>query len=247
MKKNLQSPLRAFTLIELLIVVAIIAILAAIAVPNFLEAQTRAKIARVRADIRTIATGLESYFVDHNKYPPTPFTVNTAVTAGATSGAGVLRVTPSRITTPISYLSTADFLDPFILTGLDDFQAFDPNGTPAMPLIFEYAQDPTFVDPAPLSPTAGRRYYYQANFDGRRGATTQEILAEAAIVEGAWVLASFGPNKVRDFQDTGIVAPSGFPVPVLMPYDSSNGTISDGDIIRSQKESEGTLQGGNSN
>lgn len=65
MKKH--SP--AFTLIELLIVVAIIAILAAIAVPNFLEAQVRAKVSRAGSDMRTIATGLETYFTDNNKYP----------------------------------------------------------------------------------------------------------------------------------------------------------------------------------
>ena len=45
----------AFTLIELLIVVAIIAILAAIAVPNFLEAQVRARVARVKSDFRSLA------------------------------------------------------------------------------------------------------------------------------------------------------------------------------------------------
>jgi prepilin-type N-terminal cleavage/methylation domain-containing protein len=58
-----------FTLIELLVVVAIIAILAAIALPNFLEAQTRAKVSRARADLRTVVTALETYRVDWNGYP----------------------------------------------------------------------------------------------------------------------------------------------------------------------------------
>ena len=68
MKSNIQNSTRAFTLIELLIVVAIIAILAAIAVPNFLEAQVRAKVGRSVSDMRTMVTGLESYAVDHNGY-----------------------------------------------------------------------------------------------------------------------------------------------------------------------------------
>jgi len=61
---------RAFTLVELLIVVAIIAILAMIAVPNFLEAQARSKTARARADQRTLVTALEAYRTDWNAYPP---------------------------------------------------------------------------------------------------------------------------------------------------------------------------------
>ena len=85
-----------FTLIELLIVVAIIAILAAIAVPNFLEAQVRSKVSRMRADMRTIATALEAYHVDANRYPP-----DGSITAPYW---GIESYVP--LTTPVAYVSS---------------------------------------------------------------------------------------------------------------------------------------------
>jgi len=60
---------RAFTLIELLIVIAIILILVAIALPNFLAAQTRAKVARVESDLRNLATAIEFFRTEHMHYP----------------------------------------------------------------------------------------------------------------------------------------------------------------------------------
>ncbi|MCG3196519.1 MAG: prepilin-type N-terminal cleavage/methylation domain-containing protein [Candidatus Omnitrophica bacterium] len=58
-----------FTLIELLIVIAIILILIAIALPNFTEAQLRAQLTRVKAELRSLTIALESYNIDFKRYP----------------------------------------------------------------------------------------------------------------------------------------------------------------------------------
>jgi type II secretion system protein G len=98
-----------FTLIELLIVVAIIAILAAIAVPNFLEAQTRSKVSRAKADMYSVATALEVYRIDTNHYP-----VNEDCEMVYRPGPDedLREVLPDVLTTPVSYLTSLP-KDPF--------------------------------------------------------------------------------------------------------------------------------------
>ncbi|MFH1741992.1 MAG: prepilin-type N-terminal cleavage/methylation domain-containing protein [bacterium] len=60
---------QAFTLIELLIVVAIIGILAAIAVPNFMNARIRAKIAHSKSELRTYMDIQQTYLMDVGDLP----------------------------------------------------------------------------------------------------------------------------------------------------------------------------------
>lgn len=178
---------KAFTLIELLIVVAIIAILAAIAVPNFLEAQTRAKVSRVVADMRTIQVGLESYAVDNNKYPR-EYRSGFYAQDAQINGQAAYAVPFTGLSTPISYLSNAWLVDPFVQQS--EVAPFDA--------MYKYI-----------------RYYDLAV---RNNPPYLEFY-------GPYRMLSYGPD--RDFNLGGNQ-------PQIM-YDSSNGTISIGNIWRSQK------------
>jgi prepilin-type N-terminal cleavage/methylation domain-containing protein len=67
---NPPKPLGGFTLIELLTVIAVILILIAIALPNFLSAQHRAKGVQSRSYLRVIGQALLTYKLDYNVFPP---------------------------------------------------------------------------------------------------------------------------------------------------------------------------------
>jgi len=194
----------AFTLIELLIVVAIIAILAAIAVPNFLEAQTRAKVSRMKADMRSTATALEAYAVDYNKYPPDWLERNMAGYPPAERWEYSTKETFKPLTTPVAFLTSAE-------ATRDIFQDQEPFN-PSLPGTFGYLLYVNYWPPGAVA---------DAFNEG------QGVYREGKRI--SWVLASFGPDQENSAQNMG--KPINL-WPVTASYDPTNGTISLGDIAR---------------
>ncbi|MEE9211459.1 MAG: prepilin-type N-terminal cleavage/methylation domain-containing protein [Phycisphaeraceae bacterium] len=70
-KRKRSYPSRAFTLIEILIVVVILAILAAIVIPHFTKASETAKRSNVLTQLQTVRKQLKIYHVSHNARYPT--------------------------------------------------------------------------------------------------------------------------------------------------------------------------------
>ena len=205
---------RAFTLIELLIVVAIIGILAAIAVPNFLNAQIRAKISRSLADMRSLKTATEQLRLDRGILLIDFWDDNTVEgqkrlkddfqglsgthdNRGGTAGLWV------PLTTPVSYMASIP-VDPFFAPHMgDDVES----GLIANDIVPPYAY--IYLDEDPKIPGG----------DGGFSLITVQA-GVRQMREGEYVIIGAGPDATR----------GGF-IGLGFPYESSNGLTSSGDIV----------------
>ena len=238
-----------FTLIELLIVIAIILILIAIALPNFLAAQVRAKVLRERADMKTLATAIESLRTERNlllvdfwdddntairatrfglncstpgsflSSGPAPFFACCCWHQQDARGGTTGIFTP--LTTPIDYLKTVPE-DPFSFTG--DTASLVP-GDLDPPISYQYIdyelEDERIAGDNPAEPRGVFGCWRPANNcpPGLNGITF--------IKKDEYVLVGFGPDLERQ---------PGYD----LPYSPTNGTSSKGDNL--YRSSQGLIQ-----
>ena len=157
---------RGFTLIEILIVVAIIGIITAIAIVNMFSAIQRGKQKRSMADMKSLSTGIEAYAADHNFYP---------AAAGFTL--------PSGLTLPTgTFGPSADVISPTYLRVVplvDGWNSFFLYGTNSS--LTDYAVRSTGADGLPETAPVG-------------GGTT-DFRADIILINGAFVQFPEGAQK----------------------------------------------------
>jgi prepilin-type N-terminal cleavage/methylation domain-containing protein len=207
---------RAFTLVELLVVISLIAILALLAIPNFLDSEIRAKVSRAKADFRTLATGLEVYRVDHGRFPKGNHSSRVLNPVPESHG---YRPTLERLTTPVAYLTGGSgFFDVFKAQwryGGNTLDVLDP------------------IDVPPGSLYNKQLYWYAA-----RNATGAAEWDQPNDPDPSWYyLESAGPDLAHHNAGTFLLniktdTPANRGKVGKMIYDPTNGTISRGSIWR---------------
>lgn len=206
--------LKAFTLVELLIVTAVILMMSIIVVPSYLEAQHRTTTSRARFDLRTLAVALESYRVNAGAYPPC------AAAGAAVRGPVDPNPVLERLTTPIAYTSTVHLRDPFPVVYRMSASTAELMQT-ANRTIVSQSSDPMGIWSC---------YYYQSwNSSGRSSAPPPDNGPATAFL-----LQSVGPDSTY-YNLGGVIAndrATNLPATIHLMYDPTNGTISRGSVFR---------------
>ncbi len=228
----LMTP-RGFTLIELLIVIAIILILISIALPNFLEAQIRAKIANTKGELRSLQNAMASYAIDRKVPMADGFErvdfwgLSLDPRYGNAAVEGDLTIW-SQITTPVKYVSTLP---------TDDFHAADKgfNPDPRNPAnnVYRYysrgwrrlasgnSHNPKFPSikayACKVSPAA-------------RGRVEPSPFDPDNAYAGTYIILSPGPDHFHDAGEWAMYRPYVSYGGGNFTYSPTNGTVSKGDI-----------------
>lgn len=219
---------QAFTLIELLIVVAIIAILAAIAVPNFLEAQTRSKVSRSAADLRTVSLGMELYRLDNNNYP---YTENIGPAVWLVPGGFPIQGggrQPGGITSPIAYLTS-------VPTDAFNHSFTDPGTGQLL-----FGKGPLYYDRAGFGFIDGTYVPNRPTFVPADAVGTQRLdgigadtsISDRGLMPAEYALYSLGPDLDLVVRDAAGIVVTQSKFNLNNRYDPRNGTISPGNVLR---------------
>ncbi len=201
-KKRMKK--EGFTMIELLIVIAIIAVITAIAVPNLISANIKATVRGIKSEMGSIAIALEDYRLDEGNYPIDPGHTGSGYGADVIAGPG-------------------DF---------DDYE--DAIGLGKLIFPGEGASDPVYLYRIPGDPynnsgeeewngTSGAHNNHYCYF-------TADASGSASYTEAKyWALVSYGPDKdldITSYSDAKDAYDNGTDL-----YDPDSGITSNGDIV----------------